>query len=172
VGPDNGLLVPAARAQGEYKAYEISDLEFHTRKVSPVFHGRDVFAPAAALIAAGTDVPGLREVPDPVGLDFGEPRIEGDAIAGKVICLDGFGNAVTNIGGDVLGGLFHLGERLSVNGWPARFVRTYYEGREGELLLLAGSHGMAEIAYRGGSAAAMAGLSPNSDVAILPPGQR
>jgi hypothetical protein len=172
VGPDNGLLVPAARAQGEYKAYEISDLEFHTRKVSPVFHGRDVFAPAAALIAAGAEVPGLREVPDPVGLDFGEPRIEGDAIAGKVICLDGFGNAVTNIGGDVLGGLFHLGERLSINGWPARFVRTYFEGREGELLLLAGSHGMAEIAYRGGSAAAMAGLSANSDVVILPPGQR
>jgi S-adenosyl-L-methionine hydrolase (adenosine-forming) len=169
-GPDNGLLMPAARAQGEFKVYELTRLDFFTSKVSPVFHGRDVFAPAAALIASGQPVPGLREVRDPVSLDFGTPKIEGDSITGRVIYADDFGNLVTNIGADALQGLCYLGEPLDVNGWPATFVRSYYEGREGELMVLAGSHGMAEIAYKGGSAAAMAGLAADAEVVITPGG--
>jgi S-adenosyl-L-methionine hydrolase (adenosine-forming) len=47
VGPDNGLLMPAAREQGTYIVYEITDHTFYTKNVSPVFHGRDIFAPAA-----------------------------------------------------------------------------------------------------------------------------
>jgi len=57
-----------------------------------------------------------------------------------------------------------------VNGWPARLVSAYYEGREGELLALVGSHGMVEIAYKGGSAAAMAGLARDAEVVIRPKG--
>lgn len=170
VGPDNGLLMPAARAQGKFQVYEITRLDFFTKKVSPVFHGRDVFAPAAALIASGQPVPGLREIYDPVGLDFGTPRIDGGSVAGRVIYVDDFGNVVTNIGGDVLHGLCYLGEPLDVNGWPATFVNAYYEGKEGELMVIAGSHGMTEIAYKGGSAAAMAGLSADSEVIITPKG--
>jgi S-adenosylmethionine hydrolase len=165
-GPDNGLLIPAARAQGKFKAFEITALDFFTRKVSPVFHGRDVFAPAAAFIATGKTIPGLREIDDPVAIDFGTPKIDGGSIAGRVIYVDDFGNAVTNIGGDALQGLCYLGEPLAVNDWPATFVSTYYEGKEGELMVLVGSHGMAEIAYKGGSAAAMAGLAPDSDIVI------
>jgi len=168
VGPDNGLLMPAARAQGRFRAYEITGLDFYTKKVSPVFHGRDVFAPAAAMIAAGRAVPGLKEIDDPVDLDFGTPEIEGATIAGRVIYVDDFGNVVTNIGGDALRGFYYLGEPLDVNGWPATFVSTFFEGREGELLVLAGSHGMAEIAYKGGSAAVMAGLSGGAEVVITP----
>jgi len=168
VGPDNGLLVPAARSQGKFEAFEITELDFYTKQVSPVFHGRDVFAPAAALLASGRPVPGLRAIGDPVDLDFGTPRVEGNGIAGRVIFVDAFGNAVTNIGGDVLRGMCGLGEPLEVNGWPARFVRAFFEGREGELMVLEGSHGMAEIAYRGGSAAAMAGLAADGAVVIVP----
>jgi S-adenosyl-L-methionine hydrolase (adenosine-forming) len=170
VGPDNGLLMPAARAQGKFRACEITQLDFFTKHVSPVFHGRDVFAPAAALIASGGRVPGLREIDDPVSLDFGTPKVEGNVIVGRVIFVDDFGNAVTNIGGDALRGLCHPGEPLDVNGWPATFVNTYYEGNAGELMVLAGSHGMAEIAYRGGSAASMAGLAEDSEVVITPKG--
>ncbi len=171
VGPDNGLLMPAARAQGRYRVHEITRLDFHTRSVSPVFHGRDVFAPAAALIAAGRPVPGLREIADPVDLDFGAPRVAGNALVGRAIYVDDFGNVVTNIGGDVLRGLCHLGEPLDVNGWPATFVRAFYEGRAGELMVLVGSHGMAEVAYRGGSAATMAGLAGDAEVVITPKGK-
>ena len=166
VGPDNGLLIPAARAQGSFKAYEITALDFFTKRVSPVFHGRDVFAPAAALLASGKTVPGLREIDDPVSIDFGKPEVGDGPVSGRVIYVDDFGNVVTNIEGDVLQGLCHPGETLDVNGWPARFVRTYFEGKEGELMVLIGSHGMTEIAYKGGSAAAMAGLAGHADVVI------
>jgi S-adenosylmethionine hydrolase len=172
VGPDNGLLIPAARAQGKFQACEITRLDFFTEKLSPVFHGRDVFAPAAALIASGKHVPGLREIDDPVSLDFGTPKIEGDSLAGRVVFVDDFGNVVTNIGGNVLQGLCYLGEPLDVNGWPATFVSAYYEGKEGELIVIVGSHGMTEIAYKGGSAAAMAGLSADAEVVITPKGLR
>jgi S-adenosylmethionine hydrolase len=170
VGPDNGLLIPAARAQGEFTAYEITVLDFFTEKVSPVFHGRDVFAPAAAMISTDRTVPVLREIDDPVNLDFGTPKIEDGAIAGRVIYVDDFGNVVTNVGGDALQGLCYLGEPLDVNGWPATFVSSYYEGKEGELMVLIGSHGMVEIAYKGGSAASMAGLTGNTEVVITPKG--
>jgi S-adenosyl-L-methionine hydrolase (adenosine-forming) len=170
IGPDNGLLLPAARAQGEFKAYEITMLDFFTKKVSPVFHGRDVFAPAAAYIASGKPIPGLREIDDPVTLDFGTPKISEDSITGRALFVDDFGNVVTNIGGDALQGLAYLGEPLDVNGWPATFVSAYYEGKEGELMVLTGSHGMAEIAYKGGSAAAMAGLAADAEVVITPKG--
>jgi S-adenosylmethionine hydrolase len=170
VGPDNGLLLPAARKQGEFKVYEITRLDFFTKKVSPVFHGRDVFAPAAAYLAAGKPIPGLREIDDPITLDFGTAKIIDGSITGRVLFVDDFGNVVTNIGGDALQGLCYPGEPLDVNGWPATFVNAYYEGKEGELIVLAGSHGMAEIAYKGGSAAAMAGLGADAGVVITPGG--
>jgi hypothetical protein len=169
-GPDNGLLFPAAQAQGKYKAYEITRLDFFTKKVSPVFHGRDVFAPAAAYIASGRPIPGLREIDDPVTLDFGTPKISNGSVTGHVLFADDFGNVITNIGGDALQGLCYPGEPLDVNGWPATFVSAYYEGKEGELMVLAGSHGMAEIAYKEGSAAAMAGLCVNAEIVITPRG--
>lgn len=168
VGPDNGLLIPAARARGRFKVFEMTELDFYTENVSPVFHGRDVFAPAAALIASGKPVPGLREINDPVDLDFGTPRLEGDSITGRVIFVDSFGNIVTNVGGEAMKGLCYLGEALEVNSWPARFVDAYYEGEEGELIVLEGSHGMIELAYKGGSAAVMTGLSGNDEIAIGP----
>jgi S-adenosylmethionine hydrolase len=170
VGPDNGLLIPAARAQGKFQGYEITALDFFTKNVSPVFHGRDIFAPAAAYITTGRLIPGLREIDDPVTLDFGTPKIIDGSIVGRVIFSDDFGNVVTNIGGNVLQGLCYLGEPLDVNGWPATFVNAYFEGKEGELMVLVGSHGMTEIAYKGGSAAAMAGLDADAEIVITPKG--
>lgn len=172
VGPDNGLLIPAARAEGAFTAYEITALDFFTDRVSPVFHGRDVFAPAAAYIASGKPIPGLRKIDDPVPLDFGTPKIEDGSVTGRAIFVDSFGNVITNIGGDVLQGLCYLGEALDVNGWPATFVSAYYEGNEGELVVLVGSHGMAEIACKGGSAASLTGLVAGAGIVITPEGIR
>lgn len=166
VGPDNGLLLPAAKAQGRFRVYEISDLEFYTKTVSPVFHGRDVFAPAAAFIASGEPVPGLTEISDPVDLDLGTPSLKEDGIHGEVICVDSFGNVITNIGGDVLAGLLFLGDTVEINGVPATYVTTYREGASGDLLLLTGSHGMAEIAINEDSAAAYTGLGPEDKIVI------
>lgn len=166
VGPDNGLLMPAARAQGRFDVFEITDLRFYTSNVSPVFHGRDVFAPAAAYSVSGIKIPGLRRVSDPVDLDFGVPRLEDDSISGKVIYVDAFGNVVTNIGGDALSGLCYLGQGLDINGIASTFTRTYYEGSAGDVLVLVGSHGMVEIACNMGNASTLTGLKEGDKVVI------
>lgn len=172
VGPDNGLLMPAARAQGRYKVYEITDLSFFMKRVSPVFHGRDVFAPAAAFLSKGIDIPCLREISDPVDLYFGVPEIKDRKIIGKIIYVDRFGNVVTNIGGDALSGLLHLGETPGVNGVEMPFVRAYCEASRCSLILLVGSHGMAEIACNGDSASTLMGLQKGDRVIITPPGRK
>jgi S-adenosylmethionine hydrolase len=169
VGPDNGLMMPAARAQGHFKAYEITDLSFYMKHVSPVFHGRDVFAPAAAFLSKGLDIPCLREIDDPVDLDLGVPELDDKTVIGKVIYVDGFGNVVTNIGGDALSGLLHLGETVEVNGVPMDFVRTYSEAHKNDLVLLVGSHGMIEIACNGDRASELMDLRPGDGVVILLP---
>lgn len=166
VGPDNGLLLPAARSQGQFRAYEITDLKFYEKTVSPVFHGRDVFAPAAAMIAAGESVPGLEEIFDPVDLDLGVPILEEDGIHGEVIFIDPFGNVITNIGGMALGGLLVLGDTVEINGTAATYVTTYHDGGAGDLLLLTGSHGMVEIAVNGDRASEYCGLVPGDEIVI------
>jgi S-adenosyl-L-methionine hydrolase (adenosine-forming) len=168
VGPDNGLLMPAARAQGDFKVYEITDLEFYTRPVSPVFHGRDIFAPAAAFLSTGRVVPGLKQIGDPVDLYFGVPRLVDDLITGKVLFVDTFGNVVTNISRDVIMGLCHHGQMLDVNGVLMPFLRTYCESEKLGLLALIGSHGMMEIACSGDSAADMMSLKSGDSVSIQP----
>jgi S-adenosylmethionine hydrolase len=168
VGPDNGLLMPAARAQGKFIVYEISDLNFYTSDVSPVFHGRDVFAPAAAFISMGREVPGLRRINDPVDLDFGVPELKDGSILGKVLFVDAFGNIVTNVGGDVIEGLCHLGQTLDVNGVEMPFVHTYCEAGRRSLLVLVGSHRMAEIACNGDSAATLMSIGSGDPISIKP----
>ncbi len=168
IGPDNGLLLPAARAQGNFDTYEISDLEFYTSKVSPVFHGRDVFAPAAAFLSMRREIPGLKQVKNPVDLDFGVPRLKDDAITGKVLFVDSFGNVVTNISRDVIMGLCHYGQTLEVNGVLIPFLRTYCEAERRGLLVLVGSHGMAEIACSGDSAAELMSLKSGDSISIKP----
>ena len=170
VGPDNGLLMPAARAQGKFKVYEIMDLNFYAEKVSPVFHGRDVFAPAAAYLSQGIEIPCLREINDPVDLDFGTPELKDGKIEGNVIFVDDFGNLVTNIGGDVISGLLKLGDTPDVNGIEMTYVRTYSEVPPESLILLIGSHGMAEIACTGDRAAELTGLREGDRVIISPTG--
>jgi S-adenosylmethionine hydrolase len=160
VGPDNGLLMPAARAQGKYKVYEIADLNYYMEKVSPVFHGRDVFAPAAAFLSKGIEIPCLREINDPVDLDFGTPELRDGKIEGSVIFIDDFGNVITNIGGDVLSGLLSLGDTPD--------VRTYSEVPPESLVVLIGSHGMAEIACTGDRASELTGLRDGDQVIISP----
>jgi S-adenosylmethionine hydrolase len=166
VGPDNGLLMPAARAQGAYRVYEITDLSFYVRKVSPVFHGRDVFAPAAAFLSMGREIPGLKEIEDPVDLDFGTPELKSDRVIGKAIYVDTFGNVITNIGGEDLSGLLRQGLALKVNDVETPFVRAYCEAPRRTLVLLVGSHGMAEIACNGDSASTLMGLSAGDKVII------
>lgn len=168
IGPDNGLLMPAARAQGSFRVFEIANLEFFTNDVSPVFHGRDVFAPAAGYVSSGRDIPGLREINDPVELDFGKPDIWGSEVHGKVLYVDKFGNVITNIEGNMLKRLYRPGEMLNINGLTVVYVKAYSDVEKGQLITLVGSHGMAEVACNGGSASDLAELKPGSEIIIGP----
>ncbi len=158
VGPDNGVLIPAARRLGRFSVYEIA----LDGSVSDTFHGRDVFAPVAARLARG-DVSSLgQEVSDFVDMDFGEVMEKEDRIRGEIVFVDAFGNLVTNIPGGLVAGK----KSISVFGMRVPFLRTYGLARQGEVLALVGSHGFLEIAVNGGSAARLLGCGEGDRVEI------
>jgi hypothetical protein len=160
VGPDNGLLSPALLMPGARVArLPVPD------GASPTFHGRDVFAPAAAALASGADLEAIGEpFGDPIVRRTPEPRRLGPGtVEGEVITIDRFGNCVTNL-------MAPRGGTVSVNGrelGPVR--RTYVDAPRGEPAALTGSTGLVEIAVREGSAAAMLGLRRGERVVLRAP---
>lgn len=149
VGPDNGVLVPAARQLGEIDAFEVEVSE----PGSHTFHGRDVFAPAAAAVHdAGVDgmddLPALSPTRRYEKLEFPEPDLRVDGASGEVLVVDGFGNAITNLPGLVLDGRY--GDAMDVNGEDVPIRRSYGMVPAGARLLVVGSHGNVELAVNGG----------------------
>ena len=158
VGPDNGILSPALLVGGA-RAVVLPV----PPSASPTFHARDVFAPAAAMLASGSPVDALgTPVDDPVIRRTAEARrLPDGAIEGQIIAVDRFGNAVTNLvaahGGVVEVGTLKL---------PVR--RTYADVTPGMPLALSGSSGLVEIAVRDGNAAASLGLGRGGIVLLRP----
>ncbi|MBC7228701.1 MAG: SAM-dependent chlorinase/fluorinase [Thermoflexales bacterium] len=185
VGPDNGLFSWVLAEVPEWTAVEIRELAYRLPRVSSTFHGRDIFAPAAAHLAAGVPLEGLGpRVEDPVVLPPPRLEIRAGVLEGEVLYADRFGNLVTSIGrfrwegGDLrLAPAFRpaSGER-TVGAAAARVVlagaelrgirRTYGDVPVGELLALVGSSGFLEIAVRQGSAAAVLGAAPGTPVTV------
>ncbi|HET7456931.1 MAG TPA: SAM-dependent chlorinase/fluorinase [Gemmatimonadaceae bacterium] len=158
VGPDNGVLSPALLAAGvEVVALPIPPT------ASPTFHGRDVFAPAAASLARGTAVSALgAPFEAPVVRRTPEPRRLADgSIEGQVITIDRFGNAITNCLG-IRGGT------IEIAGATLPIARTYAEAAPGALVALCGSAGLIEVAVRDGSAAAVLEISRGARVIYKP----
>ena len=158
VGPDNGILSPALLVAGARAV-----LLPVPATAAPTFHARDVFAPAAALLAAGTPIDGLgAPAPDPEIRRTREAhRLDDGSIEGSVITVDRFGNAITNLIAPH-GGLVEVGSlRLPV-------LRTYADAGAGTPLALAGSNGLIEIAVRDGSAAQSLGLTRGARVVLRP----
>jgi S-adenosylmethionine hydrolase len=167
VGPDNGLLWPAASLAGEPEAWEI-DLSGWDRPVSATFHGRDVFAPAAARLAAGERPEAFcRRARDPARLEWPRPEPRGEAVRGAVIYVDRFGNAITNLAPADLGGPAQGQMTFSVAG---QFVRgpsaAYGATPAGSPVVVLGSAGLYEIAVNQGNAAAAMGLTIGSPVEV------
>jgi S-adenosylmethionine hydrolase len=157
VGPDNGVLSPALLLPGA-RAVRLPV----PRSAAPTFHGRDVFAPAAASIVNGVPFDSLGDpVSDPVIHRTPEPhRTDAGDIAGQVIAIDRFGNAITNLLGGLRGGHLVVGS----NELPQR--RTYSELREGEAAAVVGSAGLLEIVVREGRASDALKLK-RGDVVLL-----
>ncbi|MHB8118160.1 MAG: SAM hydrolase/SAM-dependent halogenase family protein [Methanothrix sp.] len=146
VGPDNGLLLPAARSLGTPvnppQAYKIASFEV-LGSASNTFHGRDIFAPVAALLASGKSPAGMGPRVRPKDLNFGEAKKTDRGIEATIIYVDRFGNLILNM-------RKVPSFQVSLKGIKLKLVRTYAQARRIEPLITLGSHGFAEIAVNGG----------------------
>ncbi|OPX78465.1 MAG: Chlorinase [Methanosaeta sp. PtaB.Bin039] len=155
LGPDNGLLMPAARSLGLPSSWQIHVPE----EASPTFHGRDVFAAAAGKLLAGARPADLGSPIKPRDLDWGEAVRIGRGWETEVIYVDRFGNMVLNMADLPPSPLRLKGRRL-------RQVRTYSEGGPIEPLIILGSHGYWEIAVNCGRADRIFGLAAGDRILL------
>jgi len=164
VGPDNGLLAPAAERLGVEKVYEITERSLLPPRVSDVFDGRDVFGPTAALLTKGHGPLDLGvEVGSYVRLTQYEPRVSETHIEARVIHVDGFGNLVTNITSGTLREIGAVdGSRFAVNTHGREYqiphVRRFSAVPKDELLMLVAGGDYLELAVNQGSAQAKLGV--------------
>jgi hypothetical protein len=178
VGPDNGLLWPAAeRLGGIVEAADISLSSFRLEPISATFHGRDVFAPVAAQIATGASLAEAGESLDPgelTRLEVTIAQIEpGASVTAHVARVDRFGNLILDLAtGQLPESGLRLGRALSVElgGDPreALFARTFADVPDGALLLYVDSSGRAALAVNRGSAAESLGLAAGDALTMLP----
>lgn len=164
VAPDNGLLTPFLGEGARVFAIEPGRAVPAPR--SATFHGRDLFAPAAAFVAKGGD-PGALGPPvaDAVRLAWPAANCHGAEIVGETLTADSFGNLVTSIREGDLGGAPVV--EVEAAGRRVRWVATYGEAAPGELLALVGSGGRVEVSVREGSAAAVLGRVRGLSVRVI-----
>lgn len=145
VGPDNGVLSPAMLYQGARCVVLPVPAA-----AAPTFHGRDVFAPAAAQLATGTPLDSLGALcSDPVVRRTPEATRGADGSTnGVIISIDRFGNLITNL-------MTRRAGAVEIGGASVSIGRTYSDVASGALTALIGSSGLVEIAVRDGSAAAL-----------------
>ena len=175
VGPDNGLLLPAAEALGGVvRAVLLTNPEYHLHPISKSFHGRDVFSPVSAHLAAGADLDDLGERVDPASmesLDFPGFRREADGgLAAEIINIDRFGNARLSVMQEDLdlrfGTPLEIGVRDEVI--QARYVETFGTAEDGDLVVVPDSHWRLSLAVNKGNAARALLLSVGEKIRLEP----
>jgi S-adenosyl-L-methionine hydrolase (adenosine-forming) len=175
VGPDNGLLIPAAeRFGGIAEAVEISASPWRLEPVSATFHGRDVFAPVAARLAGGAPLASGGEPVEPgelVTLERSRPQVEADALVAHVVATDAFGNAMLDAThDDLLASGRRLGDAVAVRAGGRRIrgvvARTFSDVARGQLLVYEDAGGSLALAVNGGDAVALLGLRAGDEVRL------
>lgn len=153
VGPDNGILTLVLEREPAWEARALTHPELPHRPLSATFHGRDLFAPAAARLASGWPFEELGPAVTPIRPDWYRAVMDHDELRGRIIHFDHFGNAVSNIGAEQLAGCEGRCEvRLASSGKRLPLHRTYAEVPVGQPLALIGSSGYLELAINRGSA--------------------
>jgi S-adenosyl-L-methionine hydrolase (adenosine-forming) len=175
VGPDNGLLVPAAERDGGIEAaHEIANREYALEPVSATFHGRDIFAPAAAHLARGVDLGALGPAVEPdslVRLEVPQPEISGRRIRATSLYVDRFGNIQLNLS------RVHLeqfgiepGQQVEIEHAGDRYyaftARTFADARPGEVILYEDAYDNVALAISGGNAAQTFNVSAGDEIRI------
>ena len=175
IGPDNGLLIPAAeKLGGIVEAHELTNPEYALDSVSRTFHGRDLFSPAAAHLALGVTLAELGPPIDPdalARLDVPQPEIGTTRINCTVLSIDRFGNIGLNLDRS------HLDEAGVVPGtrvellvgaerYYAVAARTFADARPGDIILYEDAYRNISIAINGGNAADMFGVKEGQDIRV------
>lgn len=169
VGPDNGLLLPAAEALGGVTAaYALTDPAYHLPSVAATFHGRDVFSPVTAALCGGLDPDRLGpEVTELVRLPDPAVHVGPGLLRTEVLAVDGFGNVQLAARTEHLAG---LGGELDVTAGgevhDARRGRTFADVPPGDLVVLTDSAGRVAIAANHGSAAVTLHVAAGDDVIL------
>jgi S-adenosylmethionine hydrolase len=175
VGPDNGLLLPAAeKLGGVAAAHVLSNREYALESVSRTFHGRDVFSPAAAHLAAGVEPRELGPEIDPatlVRLDIPVPEIGATRIAATILYVDRFGNIQLNVTRSDLERVgIEPGKELELELGPDRYyavaARTFADVRKGDIMLYEDAYENVAVAISGGDAASMLRARPGRQLRI------
>lgn len=178
VGPDNGLLsLAAARAGGVVEAVDIARSGFRLEPVSATFHGRDIFAPVAAALAAGTPLGEVGAPCDPdqlIELSLPEPRLEDGLLIAHAVYIDRFGNVAVNVEHDALAELgLRIGQRVRVTAGgsedSAVYVRTFADVSPGGLLIYEDAYRRLSVAVSHGSAAERLGVGVDDELRIALP---
>ncbi len=172
VGPDNGLFTAVLSAATPLASVALTNPTYHLPVVSHTFHGRDIFAPVAAHLAARTPLERMGKAADPpVMLDIPTPRAMRQGLELRVLVVDRFGNLITNLntldfdvwrspsGDDPI--------TIEVAGRSIPSIQcTYGDVARGELLAYFGSSGHLEIAVRDGNAARELGAGPDTIILL------
>jgi S-adenosylmethionine hydrolase len=174
VGPDNGILLPAAaRLGGVAAAFALDASKLGVASVASTFHARDVLAPAAGALACGADPVSLGSRIDPQELapaPFGDSRVDGEYIMGEVIDVDRFGSLRFNVSAETLAFLGDGVRRVEIglghNALSVALGPTFSAVAEGEPVALVDSSGWLTLAVNQGDAADRFGVGPGVHVRI------
>lgn len=183
VAPDNGVLSYALAQFEDYQAVTLSNRDYHLPQISHTFHGRDIFAPAAAHLAHGVAMTDFgTTIDDLVSLPEPQLHIEAGRITGEVLHIDHFGNVATSIGklrwvGPERLVLTDGGKSVRI---PARntslrlhgetissIAHAFHELPRGHLLAQVDSNGYLEVAVNQGSAAQRLGVAVGDEVSLI-----
>jgi S-adenosylmethionine hydrolase len=175
VGPDNGLLVPAAEKLGGIAAaWELTNAKYMLEPVSHTFHGRDVFAPAAAHLAKGVDPAELGPEVEPgslVRLELPKPEVGEAMIRATVLYIDRFGNVQLNLSRrDVESAGIVPGRRVELDlgfeRYYATAARAFSDARAGDIILYEDAYENIAVAITDGNAAEMFSITPGQELSI------
>ena len=171
VGPDNGVLALAAKnSGGKTRVYRITNREFMMPEVSNTFHGRDIFAPAAAHLANGR----LPSEAGPIAHQMVTPKFvrtvkKRGALEGQVIHVDDFGNIITNLGAGEVEAMERKGSvrvKIGNRKLTLKLCRAYGDVEKQQPLAIIGSHNFLEISVNQGSAAGFFSAEAGDDVVL------
>jgi S-adenosyl-L-methionine hydrolase (adenosine-forming) len=177
VGPDNGLLSLAWKRCGDVvQVVDITRSPHRLEPVSATFHGRDIFAPVAAHLAAGAELADAGDPLDPdslVCVELPDPRVDDGAVVAHALVIDHFGNVGLNVDHEHLAGTgLTLGARVAVEAagerYRATYAQTFADVSPGELIVYEDAYRTLALAINRGDAAGTLSLGVDAEVRLRP----